>query len=134
MGKALKTAVASQRMLLSSRLSSPMRRLAVDCVAVWPDRAELENVLTNGLELLPYCKYLFILDDKARQITANLSRNGLLPENLGRDRSDRPYLADAIAGEKFSLSNAYNHQPEISTNTRGTCCFNAPVRDVDHLV
>ena len=113
MGKALQTAVASQRMLLSSRLSSPMRRLAVDCVAVWPDRAELENVLTNGLELLPYCKYLFILDDKARQITANLSRNGLLPENLGRDRSDRPYLADAIAGEKFSLSNAY-----ISRNAR----------------
>ena len=100
-------------MLLSSQLSSPMRRLAMDCAAVWPERSELERVLGNGLELLPYCKYLFILDDQARQITSNLSHQDLLPENFGRDRSNRPYLAEALAGEKFSLSNAY-----ISRNAR----------------
>lgn len=113
MGKALQTAVASQRMLLRSRLSGPMQRLARECATVWPERTALEKVLEHGLELLPYCKYLFVLDDQARQITANLSHHGLLPENLGRDRSERPYLADAIAGEKFSLSNAY-----ISRNAR----------------
>jgi hypothetical protein len=113
MSKTLQTAVARQRMLLSSRLSGPMHRLAMDCAAVWPQRTDLESVLDKGLELLPYCKYLFILDDKARQITANLSHQGPLAENFGRDRSGRPYLADAIAGEKFSLSNAY-----ISRNAR----------------
>ena len=113
MSKTLQTAVARQRMLLSSRLSGPMNRLAMDCAAVWPHRIELERVLKKGLELLPYCKYLFILDDKARQITANLSHQGPLPENFGRDRSGRPYLAHAIAGERFSLSNAY-----ISRNAR----------------
>ena len=85
----------------------------MDCAAVWPERSELERVLGNGLELLPYCKYLFILDDQARQITSNLSHQDLLPENFGRDRSNRPYLAEALAGEKFSLSNAY-----ISRNAR----------------
>ena len=113
MGKALQTAVARQRMLLSSRLSGPMQRLAADCVALWPDRSALEKVLERGLELLPYCKYLFILDDKATQITSNISHKGLLPENFGRDRSDRPYLAEAIAGYKFTLSDAY-----ISRNAR----------------
>lgn len=113
MGKALQTAVARQRMLLSSRLSGRMKRLAIDCAAVWPERNALEKVLEQGLELLPYCKYLFILDDRARQITSNMSRKGPLPENFGRDRSQRPYLADAIAGEKFSLSDAY-----ISRNAR----------------
>ena len=113
MAKALQTAVARQRMLLSSRLSGPMKRLANDCAAVWPERNALEKVLGQGLELLPYCKYLFILDHSARQITANISHQGLLPENFGRDRSQRPYLADAISGEKFSLSNAY-----ISRNAR----------------
>ena len=113
MDKALQTAVARQRMLLSSRLSGPMQRLVTECVAVWPEREALEKVLEQGLELLPYCKYLFILDDKAQQITSNISHKGLLPENFGRDRSERPYLADAIAGEKFSLSNAY-----ISRNAR----------------
>jgi hypothetical protein len=34
MGKFLQTAVASQRMLLSGRLSGPMQRLAIDCSAV----------------------------------------------------------------------------------------------------
>ena len=113
MAKALQTAVARQRMLLSSRLSGPMRRLAINCADVWPERNALEEVLVQGLELLPYSKYLFILDDRARQITSNISHQGLLPENFGRDRSERPYLADAIAGEKFSLSNAY-----ISRNAR----------------
>ncbi len=113
MGKALQTAVARQRMLLSSRLSGPMRRLAVDCAAVWPERDALEHVLEQGLVLLPACKYLYILDDRARQITSNISHNGLLPDNFDRDRSERPYLADAIAGETFSLSDAY-----ISRNAR----------------
>jgi hypothetical protein len=113
MAKALQTAVARQRMLLSSRLCGPMKRLANDCAAVWPERNALELVLEQGLELLPYCKYLFILDYSARQITSNISHNGLLPENFGRDRSERPYLADAIAGDNFSLSNAY-----ISRNAR----------------
>ena len=113
MGKALQTAVARQRMLLGSRLSGPMKRLAKDCAAVWPDRDGLEKVLEHGLELLPYCKYLFVLDDQAQQITSNISHNGLLPENFGRDRSTRPYLSDAISGKTFSLSEAY-----ISRNAR----------------
>jgi hypothetical protein len=52
-----------------------------------------------------------LLDDCARQITSNASRAGLLDAHYGRDRSDRPYLADALAGESFSLS-------EVSRNAR----------------
>jgi hypothetical protein len=113
MGQALQTAIASQRILLRSRLSGRLEHLARDCLAVWPDRSALEACLVKGLEALPYGKYLYILDDQARQITANVSHEGLMPESLDRDRSERPYLADAIAGETFSLSNAY-----ISRNAR----------------
>ena len=90
MGQALQTAVARQRVLLSSRLSGPMQRLANKCTKVWPEREALEQVLEQGLELLPYSKYLFILDDKATQITSNVTHNGLQPENFARDRSERP--------------------------------------------
>ena len=113
MSKPLQTAVTRQRLLLSSRLAGPMHRLATGCVDVWPERSALEKVLERGLELLPYCKYLFVLDNHANQITANISHKGLLPENFGRDRSERPYMADSIAGEKFTLSDAY-----ISRNAR----------------
>jgi len=113
MGEALQTAVASQRMLLRSRLSGRLSHLADACRAVWPERDKLEACLVQGLEDLPYCKYLYILDDQAHQITANVSHAGLLPENFARDRSERPYMAEALNGEIFSLSNAY-----ISRNAR----------------
>ena len=113
MGQALRTAVARQRMLLRGRLASPLKRLARGCREVWPQRSALEHQLTAGLAALPSCKYLYVLDSGARQITANVSPRGLLPEHFGRDRSARPYLAEAIAGERFSLSDAY-----ISRNAR----------------
>ena len=113
MGQALQTAVNRQRLLLSSRLSGLMSKLAEQCRAVWPDRTSLEDLLVREFEIQPYCKYLYALDDKAHQITSNVSRTGLMPESFGRDRSDRPYLKDAITGKTFTLSNAY-----ISRNAR----------------
>ena len=95
MGKPLQTAVASQRMLLSSRLSGPMHRLTTECAAVWPDRDTLEKALEQGLELLPYCKYLFVLDDKARQVTANISHiKG--SEYLKSSSHEKPDLFDHL--------------------------------------
>jgi len=113
MDQALQTAVNSQRLLLSSRLSGQLARISEQCLAVWPARTELEKVLTEGLNILSYCKYLYALDANAQQITANVSRNGLIAESFGRDRSQRPYLSSALAGESFSLSHAY-----ISRNAR----------------
>lgn len=113
MGKALQTAVSSQRLLLSSRLSGRLARLAEQCVIVWPERTKLEDILLKGLEIFPYSKYLYILDDRAVQITSNISHDGLMPESFNRDRSERPYLANAVAGNIFSLSDAY-----ISRNAR----------------
>lgn len=109
----LQESIARQRQVLKNWLSSSLHLLAEDCLAVWPERATLEQRLLQGLAELPYCKYLYALDHNARQITANASQTGLLPEHFGRDRSDRPYLREALAGSKFSLSEAY-----ISRNAR----------------
>ena len=100
-------------MLLRGVLSSPLERLARRCSRIWPDRTALERCLTEGLDALPSCKYIYALDARAHQITANVSTRGLLPEHFGRDRSQRPYLAEALSGEPFSLSDAY-----ISRNAR----------------
>ncbi|MAT65248.1 MAG: hypothetical protein CMN57_06360 [Gammaproteobacteria bacterium] len=113
MGEALRAAVVRQRMLLRGLLDAPMARLARDCAAVWPQREALEQLLVQWLDHLPSCKYLYALDAQGHQVTANVSARGLLPEHCGRDRSQRPYLAAALAGERFSLSDAY-----ISRNAR----------------
>jgi hypothetical protein len=109
----LQRSIARQRQVLKNWLSSSLSQLAEDCLAVWPDRQALERRLTQGLAELPYCKYLYVLDENARQVTANASHNGLLQEHFDRDRHDRPYMTDALAGNLFSLSEAY-----ISRNAR----------------
>jgi hypothetical protein len=113
MSQTTKTIVARQRMLLQSRLAGTMQKLAAECAHVWPDRPALERCLAEGLAHLPWCKHLFVLDGHARQLTANVSPAGPLPDYFGRDRSKRPYLSHALAGDTFSLSDAY-----ISRNAR----------------
>ena len=109
----LQTAINRQRQILKGWLSSSLSSLAEDCRDVWPDRSALEARLAPAMQELPYCKFLYILDPQARQVTANLSRQGAMPDQMHRDRSQRPYLAAALAGERFSLSEAY-----LSRNAR----------------
>ncbi len=103
----LQDAIQRQRQILKGWLGSSLSILAENCRDVWPDRQALEARLEEGLNELPYCKYLYVLDGQARQITANLTRAGRLEEHFGRDRGERPYLAEALAGSDFSLSDAY---------------------------
>jgi hypothetical protein len=113
MNQPLRASVARQRMLLQGRLSVPLERLAQRCAEVWPNREALERQLTDALPGLGSCKYLYVLDAAARQLTANCTLKGPAPEHFGRDRSHRPYLAEALAGQRFTLSQAY-----ISRNAR----------------
>jgi hypothetical protein len=113
MGQALREAVARQRMLLGGMLETPMERLARKCSTAWPDRGALEQQLAAGMPTLPSCKYLYVLDAQARQVTDNVSGGGLEPGHFDRDRSQRPYLQEALAGEPFTLSTAY-----LSRNAR----------------
>jgi hypothetical protein len=106
-------AIQRQRQLLRGWLDSSLSILAESCKEVWPDRQKLETRLIQGMEELPYCKYLYVLDSQARQITANVTRTGLLADQFGRDRRERSYLTEALAGASFSLSESY-----ISRNAR----------------
>ncbi|HEU0188212.1 MAG TPA: PDC sensor domain-containing protein [Gallionellaceae bacterium] len=109
----LQQSIARQRNILKGWLSSSLSLIADDCKQMWRDRASMEARLMSGLAELPYCKYLYLLDEHARQITANASRAGLQEFQFGRDRSQRPYMASALAGNPFSLSDVY-----ISQNAR----------------
>ena len=106
----LQESIERQRKILTGWLSSSLFILAEDCALVWPQREALETRLGAGLAELPYCKYLYLLDDRARQITSTVSRAGLLEAHYGRDRSYRPYMTEALGGSHFSLSEAYISQ------------------------
>ena len=110
----LQRQITQQRTIINETLRPETEKLAIRCRPLLGDREALEGVLQEAMHVLPYCKYLYVLDAEGRQITSNISRNGILPDQYGRDRSGRPYMEGVDDAElDFSLSGAY-----ISRNKR----------------
>lgn len=103
----LHASVARQREALSEALHDPLRQLAEACARVWPDRTQIERALRAAWETVPTCKFMYALDTNAIQICANVSRQGVVEKELGRDRSQRPYMREAVPIDGFLLSHAY---------------------------
>jgi len=103
----MKESIAHQREVLVTMLSDPLKRAARTCATVWGDREALNHALSEILHTMPYCKYLYVLDDNAMQISDNFSREGPVTRHFGRDRSERPYMREFLPGSEFVLSTAY---------------------------
>ncbi|MBN8760440.1 MAG: hypothetical protein BGO61_12955 [Thiobacillus sp. 65-69] len=104
---ALTEAVARQREALANLLREPLALAAEACGRVWPNRAALNAVLIDALARMPACKYLYALDTRATQLSDNISHEGLIETDFGRDRSNRPYMNEAVPSQGFLLSEAY---------------------------
>jgi len=105
--ESLQDSIARQRAQLATVLFEPLRRLATECSEVWPDRRGLDERLIAGLSYVPYCKFLYALDTNAVQISDNISHEGVIEGDFGRDRSARPYMNEAVPSTGFLLSDAY---------------------------
>jgi len=103
----LRIAIHSQRVELAELLSAPLGQLAVQCGKVWGQRDALNAVLCAGFEQVPHGLFLYVVDTDGRQICDNITGEGILPGHHGRDRSQRPYLREAVPAWGFLLSDAY---------------------------
>lgn len=104
---ALRNSIAEQRRVLTEMMCDPMHEVARACVAIWGQRPALEEALLAALPHIPYCKYLYALAPNGVQISANISHEGLIEKDWGRDRSHRPYMQQIKVGTNFFLSEAY---------------------------
>jgi hypothetical protein len=102
----LQESIAHQRRELLDLLCDPLQQLAMRCSQVWPDRALLDRVLSEGLGTLPHGKSLYALNINGIQITSNASADGLATTEFGRDRSMRPYM-EVLPITGALLSEAY---------------------------
>jgi hypothetical protein len=102
-----KEAVYRQRTTLAEQLKLPLGTLAGQCADVWGQREELDIVLKDHFNNVPYCMFLYALDTNGIQISDNIGHGGLLPEHFGRDRSQRPYMREAVPAWGYLLSDAY---------------------------
>jgi hypothetical protein len=103
----LAESVAHQRDVLTNLLREPLALVAQACSRAWPSRAGLNAALIHALSTLPACKYLYALDTGAVQLSDNISHEGLIDTDYGRERADRPYMREAVPNEGFMLSQAY---------------------------
>ncbi len=103
----LAESVAQQRDALANLLREPLALAAQACSRAWPSRAGLNAALTHALDALPACKYMYALDTRAFQLSDNISHAGPVETDYGRDRSDRPYMNEAVPNQGFLLSQAY---------------------------
>ena len=105
--ESLQESIVQQREMLTELLHEPLRMLTEACGRVWGDRTKMDAVLSEAFPTVPYCKFLYALDTSAVQISSNISRDGLVEEHFGRDRSERPYMCEAVPATGFLLSEAY---------------------------
>ncbi|MEN8175204.1 MAG: PDC sensor domain-containing protein [Pseudomonadota bacterium] len=103
----LHESVERQRASLYNMLLDPMGRVAGEASCVWYDKESLEETLLTSLTTLPYVKYLYALTPDGRQISNNAAREGLIADDFGRDRSQRPYMRGLSEERDMTLSEAY---------------------------
>ncbi|MDD4881188.1 MAG: PDC sensor domain-containing protein [Gallionellaceae bacterium] len=103
----LQEAIIQQREALRVMLRGPLQKAAELCSYAWADRDALDEALTEAYRIIPSCKYLYALNTDGVQISSNITHAGLQPDDLGRDRSQRPYMREKVPADGFVLSSAY---------------------------
>ena len=99
--------IEEQKSTLSALLVAPMESLALQCAAVWPEKAELDRVLQSGLASIPQCCLVYALDPSGRQISANVAVGKLYERFFGQDLSQRPFMSKVVPSRGFILSDVY---------------------------
>jgi hypothetical protein len=105
-----KDSIYRQREELARMLREPIEMVARQITPLLNNRQQLEAALLNNFSSIPYCTSLYVVDTNGVQICENVSRTGVIPGHYGRDRSQRPYMKEAVPSWGFLLSDAYISQ------------------------
>ena len=107
MDLSVKENIYLQREHLAGMLHAPLAYLAEKCAPAWGDRQQLNAVLMDGFASIPHCSYLYCLNTSGVQVSDNIGQHGVRTDYFGRDRSQRPYMKEAVPVWGFLLSDAY---------------------------
>ncbi|MDH5184226.1 MAG: PDC sensor domain-containing protein [Gammaproteobacteria bacterium] len=105
--QSLKDSISKQREAISQMLHLALEDVAIRCGKVWGDREALNQILEATIKELPYVKFMYVLDTDAIQKSDNITQTKRIEADYGRDRSQRPYMRQAVPSTEFLLSEAY---------------------------
>ncbi|MDH3762282.1 MAG: hypothetical protein OEU50_14970 [Gammaproteobacteria bacterium] len=105
----LRRSIAAQRAVLHDLLAAELARHASEIPPFLGDREKLDARLQEIFRQIDDCKYVYVLDSAAVQISSTVNRYGADAEAFNRDRSQRPYMLAAMRDPSlmFDLSEAY---------------------------
>lgn len=113
-----KDCIYEQREELAHILRDPLEHLAEHCAPAWGDCEMLDSILAQHFSSIPYCSFLYCVGTNGVQTCNNVGPKGIVPEYIGRDRSQRPYMKEPVPSWGFLLSDAYislkGHRPSLT--------------------
>ncbi len=115
MPTSIQESVSRQRNGLKKLLGNSLSNFAYEVSTRIDDIVVLNDYLRQAFKLIPYCKYIYVLDADGVQISATVYVDGMNSVDAGRDRSQRPYMSSFISSSgmnkvddlDFDLSEAY---------------------------
>ncbi len=110
MNSIVKQSVKRQRDVLKKILGDILDSEVKKLVPLMSSSILLNEHLERVIKELPYCKYIYVLDKNGIQLSATLKHGRVKYEDVGRDRSTRPYMVNMFnprEGNDFELSSAY---------------------------
>ena len=110
MDTSFKDSIYRQRDELARMLREPIDRVAQQLAPIWNDRQQTEAMLQQNFTSIPYCSGLYLLNTDGIQICDTIGPARVVAGHFGRDRSERPYMKEAVPAWGFLLSDAYISQ------------------------
>jgi len=113
-----KDSIYLQRETLARTLREPLGLLAGHCAPAWGNCDALDAILSEHFSSIPHGSFLYCVGTDGVQVCNTISQSGIEPGHLGRDRSQRPYMKEAVPNWGFLLSDAYislnRHRPSLT--------------------
>jgi hypothetical protein len=118
MKRSWKDSIYQQREELACMLREPLGQLAERLAPAWSDRGAMNAILAENFSSIPHCSVLYCVGMDGIQVSSNVGPLGIVPGYLGNDRSQRPYMREAVPIWGFLLSDAYigqnEHRPSLT--------------------
>ncbi len=105
--KPLQEIVSHRKRWLAHRIEAELAHLAQECADRWSFSEDLDVTLKQGLQRLPHCQLLYVLNGDFRQCSSNVGPLAVEAQWRGQDLSARPYLQGLLPYRGLVLSSVY---------------------------
>ncbi|MDH5600130.1 MAG: PDC sensor domain-containing protein [Gammaproteobacteria bacterium] len=111
-----KEIISNKKKTLAKRSEGFLTALAKSCVYAWDNPDELDKILQDSLNMLPYCQLIYAVNTDGTLISSNIEAHKKDETLRGRDLGSRPYMESNLPFKGFTMSPVY-----ISTHTGKSC-------------